>query len=292
MPHDAAVDHTLLSTDDRLPLTCSRAGTCCHGKAIWLNPWELACLAEAAGKPVTVLRDEATCDGGIRLRMDGAERWRNLSACHFYAAGQGCSLHGARPLACRLFPLGRMRQGDEVRYVHEGRAFPCLDGCPEVRDLPTMTVGDYLTGQATTAWEAVADAYLDVMQDLADGALVLLLDSGLAASGDRATLPRWRKLGGQDHAARAAGLPSAWFDRLTAPGLPVDDSGAFVSAHRDLLQDHAQTSFARLSTPEALHDAACLMMALSLHLGRALGIDTVTLATRWIAVAKEHGAKE
>ncbi len=40
---------TKLTLTDELPLTCTRSGTCCHGKTVRLNPWELAHLAEAKG---------------------------------------------------------------------------------------------------------------------------------------------------------------------------------------------------------------------------------------------------
>jgi hypothetical protein len=37
---------TKLQLEDSLPLTCSRAGTCCHGKTVFLNPWELANISK------------------------------------------------------------------------------------------------------------------------------------------------------------------------------------------------------------------------------------------------------
>ena len=37
---------TQLSTESILPLTCSRSGTCCFGKAVMLNPWELFCFSK------------------------------------------------------------------------------------------------------------------------------------------------------------------------------------------------------------------------------------------------------
>ena len=58
-----------------------------------------------------------------------------------------------------------------------------------------LTVAEYLAGQAVDPGEAAQDAYLELMQQLADGAFVLLLESGLAASGDKQTLRAWRELG-------------------------------------------------------------------------------------------------
>jgi Fe-S-cluster containining protein len=285
---------TPLAPGDRLPLTCSRAGTCCHGKMVWLNPWELACLAAGKGMATRAFRDRHTEFGGIRLRFDGAPGWKGLPACSQYDPQRGCSVHGGRPLSCRLYPLGRERRGHEVRYLHQGARFPCLEGCPEVLELPRLSVADYLAGQDVAAGEAAQDSYLELMQELADGAFVLLLDSGLAASGDRATLPRWRLLGHAHPAERARLIPPEWLDLLTLPGLDalLGDPASFARHHHQALQARAQADFASLRDPASLRDASCLMMALSLHLARGLGTDPDQLAQRWIATAKKHGARE
>ena len=90
--------------------------------------------------------------------------------------------------------------------MHEGNEFPCLEGCPEVSGLPHLTVGEYLKGQVTDKFEKAQDAYLDLMQNLADIAFELLLDTGLAESGDTKTLPLWRKMGNE--------LPEVLADRI------------------------------------------------------------------------------
>ena len=186
---------TPVGLDARLPLTCSRAGACCHGNAVWLNPWELARLAAATGLAPAEFAARYTLDGGLRLAFDAPSRWRGLPACRLYGAEVGCTVHPARPLACRLFPLARERRGEAVAWTHAGDVLPCLASCPEVRALPALSVADYLAGQEVGPAVAAHDAYLELAQALADGAFVLLLDSGLAASGDRRTLRRWRALG-------------------------------------------------------------------------------------------------
>lgn len=285
---------TPLAAHDRLPLTCSRAGTCCHGKMVWLNPWELACLAAERGIAAHAFRERFTEFGGIRLRFDAAPGWKGLAACSQYDPARGCAVHAGRPLACRLYPLGRERRGKEVRYLHQGTRFPCLAGCPEVVDLPSLSVGEYLAGQGVAAGECAQDAYLELMQELADGAFVLLLESGLAASGERETLPRWRQMGAAHPGGLAQLIPQDWLDLLTLPGLDAarGDPAVFVASHQAMLQERAQREFARLRVADALRDASCLMMALSLHLARGLGSDPGLLADRWIATAKKHGARE
>ena len=281
---------TVLAPGDRLPLTCTRSGTCCHGKVVWLNPWELAGLAHARGLDAREFRDRFTEAGGIRLRFDGAPGWRGLPACSQYATGRGCTVHAGRPLACRLYPLGRERQRDQVRYVHEGRRFPCLDGCPEVRDLPHLSVAEYLAGQDTSAGEAVQDAYLEVMQDLAEGAFVVLFDSGLAASGDRATVPRWQALAAMTPAERARAIDPLWLDRLVlVPGDPAGHA-AFVAAHRETLRAAGQAALATLTDADALRAGSALLMALALHLATSLGMDARALVEGFVVTARQNGA--
>lgn len=286
--------HTVVTFGDRLPLTCSRSGTCCHGKMVWLNPWELACLARAKGMSAREFRDRFCEFGGIRLRFDGPPGWKGLPACSQFVPGAGCSVHPGRPLACRLYPLGRQLIGKAAHYIHDGENFPCLAGCSEVLDLPHLTVAEYLDGQAVGPGQIAQDAYLELMQQLADGAFVLLLESGLAASGDKQTLRGWRESGKAHPKERAKRIPLEWMDRLTLPGLDdrLDDPKGFAKAHHDQLQQAAQQAFASQSTKDSLREASCLMMALALHLGRGLGSDVEQLADRWITTAKKHGARE
>ena len=213
------------------------------------------------------------------------------ATCSQYDPSSGCRVYEGRPLACRLFPLGRQRQGEVVTYLHRGAAFPCLDGCPEVRGLPSLTVSEFLVGQGAAAGEAAQDAYLEVTLELAEGALVLLLDTGLA-EGDRETLPRWRRLGEMPDAARAASLPGDWLDLLTVPEISANpaDPIAFVADHFELLQAREASLPAPDSTP-GLRDRCCLIMASALHLGRSTGIDARALAEHWVSVARQNGAK-
>jgi uncharacterized protein len=286
---------TYLESTDRLPLTCTRGGTCCHGKIVWLNPWELACMAKVKGLAPRVFRDRYCEFGGIRLLFGATPQGRNgLGVCSQYLPDSGCSVHAGRPLVCRLFPLGREQRGKEVRHLHRGNNFPCLAECPEVADLPYVTVSDYLKAQDVVAHEAALDAYLDLMQRLADSAFALLLESGLAAAGDRRVLPLWRKLGNMSPGESAGYSGGEWVDRLMVPeigdgpGNPV----SFAQRHHDLLQAQAQEAFGTLDDVTEAGNASGKMMGLALHLSRGLGINPADLAEKWIGTAKELGARE
>jgi len=287
-------DNSKLTLSDNLPLTCSRSGTCCHGKIVSLNPWELACLAEAKGLTPKDFRDRYCDFGGIQLSFDGAPGWKGLPACSQYRTDFGCIVHRGRPLVCRLYPLGRQKQNEKPIYIFQGHDFPCLEGCPEVVDLPYMTVEDYVSGQAVLNYEVAQDEYLEVMQNLADGAFVLLLESGLSESGDRKTLALWREMGNEEPGKLAGRLGKQWVDRLMLPDLAdsLSDPIAYSHKHYDLLLSKAEDSFSALDNLQAYSEASALMMGLALHLGRSLGANPSELAEHWIKTAKQHGAHD
>ncbi len=276
---------------ERLPLTCTRQGTCCHGKMVWINPWEAARLAHALGAPLARFAERELCDGGIRLRFEGAHRWRDQPACALYRDGAGCAAHAARPLACRLYPLGRTRVGERVSYGYDGPVFPCRVGCPGVDQLPELTVGEYLAGQDVADGEAVADAYVELVQDLAEGAFVIVVDSGLAASGRGGVLEGWRRVARMGHQPRAEALGAGLAQALLEPNLDPADGRAFVAAHAQLLQEFAQRAFAALATADELVAASARMLAAALHLAASLNADRGVLTERWLASARSAGIR-
>ena len=283
---------TKLSLNEPLPLTCSRKGTCCHGNKVLLNPWELARLAHEKEVSSKEFRSRFCVDGGILLHFNGTKDHRGKAACSQYIPNFGCSVHAGRPLACRLFPLGRQIQHETAEYIFEGTTFPCLNGCSEVLDLPKITVADYLEGQETADFELAQDAYLEIMQNIADIAFTLLLDSGLAESGDTKTLIAWKKLGQESAEQLAKQLGDDWLNSLMLPALDeyIENCESFANAHNELLQMKAQEEFGDLQSFKEVHLAAVKMMNLALYLALALGADALGLSEHWIDVAKSHGA--
>lgn len=281
-----------LTIQNKLPLTCSRTGNCCFGKVIYLNPWELLHLAEEKKNTAREFRD-LYCDfGGIRLKFDGKVGWKGQLACSQYVDNFGCSVHLGRPLACRLYPLGRQIQNEEVHYMYQGDEFPCLEPCPEVRELPHFSVGEYLGGQMTEAFEKAQDGYLEMMQNIADIAFELLLDTGLAESGDKETLPLWRIMGSELPEALADRIGQEWIDSLMLPEISDEDPIVFVSKHNEMLQLEVQEKFGTSQTHKELHEASVLVMGVALHLARGIGANPKELAELWIGIAKNHGAQE
>lgn len=285
---------TKLSTQSILPLTCSRSGTCCFGKAVMLNPWELLSFSKEKKITPRAFRDLYCEFGGIRLRFDGKADKKGQQACSQYVDHMGCSVHQGRPLACRLYPLGRQIQFDEAHYIYEGDTFPCLADCAEVLDLPQLSVGEYLKGQQAEPFETAQDEYLKIMQNLADIAFELLLDSGLATSGDTKTLATWRVIGNELPELLTERIGQEWIDCLMIPAISdeIKDPIAFAQQHNELLLSKAQEEFGAINTIEELHKASILMISIALHLSRGLGADTKGISEHWIETAKSHGAKE
>ena len=285
---------TKLSTESILPLTCSRSGTCCFGKAVMLNPWELFRFSKEKKITPREFRNLYCEFGGIRLLFDGKPDKKGQNACSQYIDNMGCSVHQGRPLACRLYPLGRQIQFNKAQYIYEGDTFPCLTDCAEVLELPKLSVGQYLKGQEATPFEKVQDAYLIIMQNIADIAFELLLDSGLAASDEIKTLAVWREIGNELPEILAERIGKEWIDYLMIPEITdaAENPVTFAQEHNDLLLLKAQEKFGSLQTHQELHEASVLMMSLALHLSRGLGADTKEIAEHWIATAKSYGAVE
>lgn len=97
---------------------CEGCSACCRDmESTVLDPWDiwqltghLQCSFEQLLEKYVELR---IADGLIlpHLKMDGRDR-----SCHFLNEAGRCSIHKARPGVCRLFPLGRLYEGDGFSY--------------------------------------------------------------------------------------------------------------------------------------------------------------------------------
>jgi hypothetical protein len=155
----------------------------------------------------------------------------------------------------------------------------------------------YLKGQETESFETAQDAYLEIMQNMADIAFELLLDTELAASGEKETLKLWRKMGIESPKELVDRIGSEWLDLLMIPAFfseseVLENPLIFAEKHNELLQEKAQEKFGNLKTLEDLKQASVLVMALALFLAKAIGANPTSLAEHWVETAKSFGAKE
>jgi Fe-S-cluster containining protein len=146
---------TGLSRGDRFGFGCSRCGACCRDKRIPLNPYEIARLAALLGLSTTAFIDAHTTENGAFLRFD------DTGHCPFLK-DMGCTVHTARPLACRLYPLGRHLDANGTETFLELRAEPeCA-----LAERGEKSVGDWLDEQAVAPYVAATDLYLDLLWKL------------------------------------------------------------------------------------------------------------------------------
>ena len=88
-------------------------------------------------------------NGGTTLRSDGEGR------CVFVMETGGCAVHKARPLVCRLYPLGRaVDPAGEERFA----VFPKQDGC-EAEFGTDGTVADFLVSQDVAPYIEWSERY-------------------------------------------------------------------------------------------------------------------------------------
>jgi Fe-S-cluster containining protein len=127
---------------------CNACCRCCHDKAIRVGPYEVVRLARALGLTTTELLARHTEAGGTVLRT------REDAACVFLGP-RGCSVHAARPLACRVYPLARWVTAEGVESF--GRMTPH----PETAGVygRAGTVQDFLDAQGLAPYFDAADRY-------------------------------------------------------------------------------------------------------------------------------------
>jgi len=157
----AGADATVLAETDLLQLTCGAAGcssTCCKATApIVLNSYEIARICKATALPYEDLLDVLDTDRakGFPLVMLPRD-----PVCHFWTA-TGCRIYEARPLACRLFPLGRVFENNRSHIV-----LPEVNRCSGLVQAPAKTIKAYLQEQDTSLFIEMADRWIEFVSHI------------------------------------------------------------------------------------------------------------------------------
>lgn len=134
---------------------CRACNRCCYNRRIQVNPHELARLSRKLECSTSEVIATFTVDDGTALatRPDGA--------CVFLGSN-GCTVHSDRPLACRLYPLGRVVQADGSEVFVELAPHPETEGLYG----EDGTVGSYLESQGVAPYLTAADRYYAVLTRL------------------------------------------------------------------------------------------------------------------------------
>jgi Fe-S-cluster containining protein len=157
----AGTDVPPLLESDVLELSCGPDGcdaNCCtNGPPIVLNPYEISRICAAAGLTYEDLLDiveSGRADGFPIIMLP-----RDPACC--FRTENGCRIYEARPLACRLFPLGRV--------FHDGRSHMVLPGrnrCAGLVHAPARTVAEFLKDQNTQIYIKMADTWIEFVSEM------------------------------------------------------------------------------------------------------------------------------
>jgi Fe-S-cluster containining protein len=146
---------------DPFHLSCGITGcsaNCCTKSApIVLNPYEIALICREINTHYEDLLDivETGRVKGFPLIMLPRD-----PACRFWT-GRGCSIYRARPLACRLYPLGRIFDHGRSHIV-----MPELNICSGLSSDPEKTVAEFLREQDTENLIKMADHWIEFVSAL------------------------------------------------------------------------------------------------------------------------------
>ncbi|MGE5173743.1 MAG: YkgJ family cysteine cluster protein [Betaproteobacteria bacterium] len=150
-----------LSDSDPVQLSCGSAGcssNCCKASApIVLNPYEIAMICKESGMSYEDLLDIVETDRAQSFPLVMLPR---NPACHFWT-DTGCRIYNARPLACRLFPLGRLYNGGRSYLV-----LPERNICTGLAPFPSKTVAQYLRDQDTSVYIEMADQWIEFVNEI------------------------------------------------------------------------------------------------------------------------------
>ncbi len=157
----AGQDARVLGPGDLFAVSCGVDGcasNCCTKSApIILNPYEIALICRESGVSYEDLLDVVETDRANSFPLVMLPR---DPVCHFWT-GRGCSIYQGRPLACRLYPLGRVFERNASHIVH-----PSVNLCTGISCAPSRRVAEYLASQDTDLQIRMADAWIEFVNEI------------------------------------------------------------------------------------------------------------------------------
>lgn len=157
----AGADARPLSAADLVQLSCGTKGcssNCCrNGLPIVLNPFEIDVLCRAAAISYEDFLDIVETERADGFPLVLLPRYPQ---CCFWTE-QGCRVYPARPLACRLFPLGRVFERGMSHIV-----LPDRNLCAGLAPSPSRTLSDYLREQDADTLIEMSDRWIEFVSDM------------------------------------------------------------------------------------------------------------------------------
>lgn len=157
----AGSDARVLGPGDPFEVSCDsngcRANCCTKSAPIILNPYEIALVCRESHMSYEDLLEIVDTDRASSFPLVMLPR---DPACHFWT-GKGCGIYRGRPLACRLYPLGRVFEQGTSYIVH-----PELNICSSLSASPSGTVSDYLASQDVDLQITMADRWIEFVSEI------------------------------------------------------------------------------------------------------------------------------
>jgi uncharacterized protein len=230
---------------------CNQCGRCCHNQVITLSPVDVIAIARATGLRTGGAVARYTMRRGSLLRFEADGRCVALD-------GVRCSIHPGRPLACRLYPLGVERSGDD-RFI---RLEPAVGSTGIYGD--AGTIGEFLSAQGV-------EGYLDLNERYRP--LLVMMRNRVASLTDFETVePRefWRR-------AITEALRETNFDpnQIIAALFDADGAGCYRESVAETVGAHlsALRTIVRSDSSAVAVAVAAVLLAVSLGYSPREAID-------------------
>lgn len=98
---------------------CQGCSACCHyvGELVSLTPFDIYDMTRYLDQSFTTLMKDKIQLGEVnKVRLPYLKMIGSTQACSFLNEGGRCEIHQYRPNICRLFPLGRVYEGNDFKY--------------------------------------------------------------------------------------------------------------------------------------------------------------------------------
>lgn len=167
-------DGNLYTVHDLANLSCNGckgSANCCHGmgNSIVLDPYDIYRLTTTLKVTFEQLlgsKIELNVVDGIILPNLGMAG--DLESCSFLNEKGRCSIHGARPGICRIFPLGRYYEDNTFHYILQANE------CPNQSETK-MKVGKWIdtkdvkeNEQFIISWHYFLNDVEDILKNISD----------------------------------------------------------------------------------------------------------------------------
>lgn len=140
---------------------CDGCSACCHGVGdlVMLTPFDIFEIVRAAGQDFEALmEDKMTWREEKKVLLPYLKMQEGTEKCSFLNDKGRCTIHSSRPNICRLFPLGRVYQGNDFKY------FLQVNNCkkPQLEEVTVsewIGISDYENNKAfLLAWHELVKA--------------------------------------------------------------------------------------------------------------------------------------